>query len=60
MLKKKQRRERIGNDWRYFEDDFADAVVHVKERELLYGDYSLLGRFGPLKEIVHTPNSFQT
>jgi condensin complex subunit 1 len=34
------------------EDDFADAIIHVKERELLYGDNSLLARFGPLvKEI---------
>ncbi|KAK6454420.1 armadillo-type protein [Scheffersomyces xylosifermentans] len=34
------------------EDDFTDAVVHVKERELLYGENSLLARFGPLvKEI---------
>lgn len=41
------------------EDDFADAVVHVKERELLYGDYSLLGRFGPLvKEICAHPKQF--
>ena len=30
------------------EDDFADAVVHVKEREILYGESSLLARFGPL------------
>ncbi|ODV80157.1 uncharacterized protein CANTADRAFT_50416 [Suhomyces tanzawaensis NRRL Y-17324] len=30
------------------EDDFTDAIIHVKERELLYGDNSLLARFGPL------------
>ncbi|KAK6885151.1 Condensin complex subunit 1 [Candida tropicalis] len=30
------------------EDDFADAVVHVKEREILYGETSLLAKFGPL------------
>ncbi|KAK6202744.1 armadillo-type protein [Scheffersomyces amazonensis] len=30
------------------EDDFTDAVNHVKERELLYGDNSLLSKFGPL------------
>lgn len=30
------------------EDDFTDAILHVKERELLYGESSLLGRFGPL------------
>jgi condensin complex subunit 1 len=34
------------------EDDFADAIVHVKERELLYGESSILARFGPIvKEI---------
>ncbi|RLV93391.1 Condensin complex subunit 1 [Spathaspora sp. JA1] len=34
------------------EDDFTDAVIHVKEKELLYGDNSMLARFGPLaKEI---------
>lgn len=30
------------------EDDFTDAIVQVKERELLYGKSSLLQRFGPL------------
>lgn len=34
------------------EDDFTDAIVYIKERELLYGDNSILARFGPLvKEI---------
>lgn len=34
------------------EDDFTDAVVYIKERELLFGEKSLLARFGPLaKEI---------
>lgn len=34
------------------EDDFTDAVIHVKEKELLYGEHSILARFGPLvKEI---------
>jgi len=34
------------------EDDFADAVAFIKEKELLYGESSLLSKFGPLvKEI---------
>ncbi|KAG7662849.1 cnd1 [[Candida] subhashii] len=38
------------------EDDFTDAVVHVKERELLYGQYSLLARFGPLVNKICSDN----
>ncbi|CAI5758008.1 unnamed protein product [Candida verbasci] len=39
------------------EDDFTDAVVHVKEKELLYGENSLLARFGPLvKEVILQKN----
>ncbi|SCU90578.1 LADA_0F05072g1_1 [Lachancea dasiensis] len=34
------------------EDDFADAVNFVKENELLFGDFSLLAKFGPLVEEV--------
>ncbi|KAJ5573055.1 hypothetical protein N7450_010039 [Penicillium hetheringtonii] len=30
------------------EDDFTDAMAHIRERELLYGEHSLLARFGPL------------
>lgn len=30
------------------EDDFTDAMAHIRERELLYGDKSLLSNFGPL------------
>jgi condensin complex subunit 1 len=30
------------------EDDFTDAVAHVRERELLFGKNSLLANFGPL------------
>lgn len=30
------------------EDDFADAVAFIKEKELLYGEHSLLSKFGPL------------
>lgn len=34
------------------EDDFTDAVIYIKERELLFGENSLLAKFGPLvKEI---------
>ncbi|KAF7715101.1 Condensin complex subunit 1 [Penicillium ucsense] len=30
------------------EDDFQDAMAHIRERELLYGENSLLAKFGPL------------
>jgi condensin complex subunit 1 len=30
------------------EDDFTEAVAHIRERELLYGPQSLLTNFGPL------------
>ncbi|PGH16100.1 hypothetical protein AJ80_05315 [Polytolypa hystricis UAMH7299] len=30
------------------EDDFTEAMAHIRERELLYGDNSLLTNFGPL------------
>ncbi|RCK54740.1 Condensin complex subunit 1 [Candida viswanathii] len=42
------------------EDDFADAVVHVKEREILYGESSLLAKFGPLvKDICANTKQFK-
>lgn len=34
------------------EDDFTDAVVYIKEKELLYGDQSLLARFGPIVRTI--------
>ena len=30
------------------EDDFTEAMAHIREKELLYGDKSLLANFGPL------------
>ncbi|KAI9850623.1 MAG: Condensin complex subunit [Thelocarpon superellum] len=30
------------------EDDFTEAMAHIRERELLYGEHSLLSNFGPL------------
>ena len=30
------------------EDDFTEAIAHIRERELLYGENSLLSNFGPL------------
>ncbi|CAN3359686.1 condensin complex subunit 1 [Diutina catenulata] len=39
------------------EDDFTDAISHVKERELLYGDKSLLSRYGPLVVEVCSNNN---
>lgn len=41
------------------EDDFTDAIAHVRERELLYGRQSLLSNFGPLvKEICSNNLSY--
>lgn len=41
------------------EDDFTDAVVYIKERELLFGEQSLLARFGPLaKEICSDTKAY--
>ncbi|KAG5419191.1 cnd1 [Candida metapsilosis] len=42
------------------EDDFADAVVHVKERELLYADNSMLKGFGSLvRRICSSPKQYK-
>lgn len=41
------------------EDDFQDAMAHIRERELLYGENSLLARFGPLvTEILANNNVY--
>ncbi|SGZ55284.1 CIC11C00000005324 [Sungouiella intermedia] len=41
------------------EDDFTDAVIYIKERELLFGEKSLLARFGPLaKEICSDTKAY--
>lgn len=41
------------------EDDFTEAVAHIRERELLYGQNSLLSSFGPLvKEICANNTSY--
>ncbi|PPJ59415.1 hypothetical protein CBER1_02385 [Cercospora berteroae] len=41
------------------EDDFADAIAHIRERELLYGEQSLLAHFGPLvKEVCSNNTSY--
>ncbi|KAE8375314.1 armadillo-type protein [Aspergillus bertholletiae] len=41
------------------EDDFTDAMTHIRERELLYGDKSLLSNFGPLvTEICANSNTY--
>lgn len=41
------------------EDDFTDAVIYIKERELLFGENSLLARFGPLvKEICSNNKNY--
>ena len=41
------------------EDDFQDAMAHIRERELLYGENSLLAKFGPLvTEILANNNVY--
>lgn len=41
------------------EDDFTEAIAHVRERELLYGQQSLLSNFGPLvREICSNKTSY--
>ncbi|ETN45362.1 uncharacterized protein HMPREF1541_09193 [Cyphellophora europaea CBS 101466] len=39
------------------EDDFTEAVAHIRERELLYGPNSLLANFGPLVTEVCSNNT---
>ncbi|EAL93010.1 condensin subunit YCS4 [Aspergillus fumigatus Af293] len=41
------------------EDDFTEAMSHIRERELLYGENSLLSNFGPLvAEICSNSNAY--
>lgn len=39
------------------EDDFTEAMTHIRERELLYGPNSLLATFGPLVSEVCANNT---
>ncbi|PHH74117.1 hypothetical protein CDD82_5098 [Ophiocordyceps australis] len=39
------------------EDDFTEAMAHIRERELLYGPSSLLGLFGPLVSEICANNT---
>jgi len=38
------------------EDDFTEAIQHVRERELLFGKHSLLSNFGPLVREICSNN----
>ncbi|EAW09151.1 condensin subunit YCS4 [Aspergillus clavatus NRRL 1] len=41
------------------EDDFTEAMAHIRERELLFGENSLLSNFGPLAaEICANSNAY--
>lgn len=41
------------------EDDFTEAMAHIRERELLYSENSLLSNFGPLvTEICANSNTY--
>jgi condensin complex subunit 1 len=39
------------------EDDFTEAMTHIRERELLYGENSLLANFGPLVSDICSNNT---
>ncbi|KAJ4323154.1 condensin complex non-SMC subunit Cnd1 [Neodidymelliopsis sp. IMI 364377] len=39
------------------EDDFTEAIAHVRERELLFGPQSLLANFGPLVSDICANNT---
>jgi len=39
------------------EDDFTEAMSHIRERELLYGEQSLLSNFGPLVTEICSNNT---
>jgi condensin complex subunit 1 len=39
------------------EDDFTEAIAHIRERELLYGPQSLLTNFGPLVSDICSNNT---
>ena len=39
------------------EDDFTDAIAHIRERELLYGKNSILSNFGPLVNEICSNNT---
>ncbi|KAL2045601.1 hypothetical protein N7G274_002029 [Stereocaulon virgatum] len=42
------------------EDDFTEAMTHIRERELLYGENSLLSNFGPMvTEICSNNTAYQ-
>lgn len=42
------------------EDDIGDAMIRIREREMLFGANSLLGRFGPLLTEVCARNKVYT
>lgn len=42
------------------EDDIGDAMIRIREREILFGPNSLLGRFGPLLSEVCARNKVYT
>ena len=39
------------------EDDFTEAMTHIREKELLYGENSLLSNFGPLVTEICSNNT---
>ena len=38
------------------EDEFAEALAHIRERELMYSPKSLLAAFGPIIENICRSN----
>lgn len=42
------------------EDDFTDTILNIKEKQLLYGENSILGKFRPLLiEIISKPKKYK-
>ena len=38
------------------EDEFTEKIAHIRERELLFGERSLLGGFAPMITFICTNN----
>ncbi len=38
------------------EDEFSEKVMHIREREILFGDKALLGIFAPMMAFICTNN----
>ena len=61
MVKEKAKEEEEGDELDLIggtsEDDFTEAMAHIRERELLYGPNSLLAMFGPMVSEICANNT---